>query len=1236
MYGLWKLRGILIAVMLLASTLFVFTTSVEAAPGGNVTISNVSPANESIAIAIVGNPPEDTGYVNLSFTLTDGNGGNDMEFYINVSVGGTWFNRIHQTGQSTGSWSQHETGFSHTNTTYYWNVSYRDGVEPFKTELYHFRTEARPDAPDTPTPTNGTMVLKGDVTLKCMVHHPDGGLAPVMNVTFYEWPSGRVIGYDNSSYGDGDTATCDTSYNCFYNGTKYYWYAVAHDDEFDSDNSSIWHVQTYYNDSEPSTLWYTTGGDIWVEPVYTDTEPSAAWYTLGGVAHIYSNATFNNPIPADDAIDQWTSLILSLDVNTTTPKYTNFNMRPNAAGAYDVNLNISGAATNWECVDEVTPDNLTTYVYEDNDSVYGMDSYSLPNHTFAQHGDQLNVTIHYRIRNNTAIGATSPGTAVAKIRTHDTNYSLAGKTLTDSWVDYNYMWDLNPNTGLEWTWAEIDALEAGIEMVTGYCTQLYINVYYRQSLTKLTTQFYTNDTVSGNWSQIGADIPEQRTNYTATMPFSGLQFSKDYWWRVRVYNTTVEQDQNSSIYHFTTIDPPPEPTTNWYSLGGDIWVEPSYTDTEPDAVWYTLGGVVEVYHMIGFTNNSPANGATGLWRNTVLSIWTYKSGDSINYNFTFYTNDTVSGNWSQIGAIQSYDIPANRTLSMPFSGLEYNRTYYWKVNGTAFGDARESGIYWFKTNYTIMEPDAAWFSIGGGIWVEPPYTDTEPGTMWYTLGGNITIGAPYKPINPSPADGLQRGKHIIPDFSCYVEDPQNYRMNVSFYWGNDTLIGTDTYVDSGTRASIPVGWLTNYTWHTWYAVANNSCDSSPGLDAQSDNWLYRPGNIEPSVNLTPEEGDTNTAVRRKLVGGVYQNFVRLIWVIGDVEEDIMAFNCYVDNPAIGNWDDWISRWSIFDAVNNTYYQDEILFDTPVTAYTWRLYLADDYNTTENYMNFTTSYYFWANFNFTPYRASNDDNVLLIDESQNATDYWWYVNEVLIANASGLNASDRFNTTHKFNISNVYNITQVVYNESEQITDSMTRYIYIDRNLTLNRSVASAIVYYGHSPRGDMTASALCSLLDITSDAWVHMYNTTSGQWESYWLVFPAITTDFNILLWDALAFALGTDYTKRINITDASPDQRESFFSQTAALENMTNSSQSLSLPAGRNYICWSNVTSTTSFNLSIGFDTNDWVYFYNTSSGTWSTFRFGVGGTDFTIDSYTILILNLAGARTITMQDGF
>jgi hypothetical protein len=60
-------------------------------------------------------------------------------------------------------------------------------------------------------------------------------------------------------------------------------------------------------------------------------------------------------------------------------------------------------------------------------------------------------------------------------------------------------------------------------------------------------------------------------------------------------------------------------------------------------------------------------------------------------------------------------------------------------------------------------------------------------------------------------------------------------MDVHFYWGNDTLIGTITSVANNTVASLYLPdhwsrkilgydcyWVTHDTTHTWYAVADDS------------------------------------------------------------------------------------------------------------------------------------------------------------------------------------------------------------------------------------------------------------------------------------------------------------------------------------------------------------------------------------------------------------------------------
>jgi hypothetical protein len=146
-------------------------------------------------------------------------------------------------------------------------------------------------------------------------------------------------------------------------------------------------------------------------------------------------------------------------------------MRPDGDGI-STECNASGAATNWQCVDEETADDGTTFVYTDDISIYDLDLYNLPNHTVKQHGDQINVTLWFVATNNTGCANPTNGVARSAIRTHSTTHYGAVEAMTGTWVTYNHTWDLNPETGSEWTWDEIDDLEAGISMKGGNCTQV--------------------------------------------------------------------------------------------------------------------------------------------------------------------------------------------------------------------------------------------------------------------------------------------------------------------------------------------------------------------------------------------------------------------------------------------------------------------------------------------------------------------------------------------------------------------------------------------------------------------------------------------------------------------------------------------------------------------------------------------------------------------------------------------
>ena len=106
--------------------------------------------------------------------------------------------------------------------------------------------------------------------------------------------------------------------------------------------------------------------------------------------------------------------------------------------------------------------------------------------------------------------------------------------------------------------------------------------------------------------------------------------------------------------------------------------------------------------------------------------------------------------------------------------------------------------------------------------------------------------------------------------------------------------------------------------------------------------------------------------------------------------------------------------------------------------------------------------------------------------------------------------------------------------------------------------------------------------------------------------------DFNISTWDALAIVVDKNIKVRVNITTP------------------VNTSQHLTIPRGYSYLVWSDATPTTSKNLSIGLQVGDWVFLYNTTSGSWYTYWIGYTGDDFPIQTYDVIVVNVQNPRQI------
>jgi hypothetical protein len=154
-------------------------------------------------------------------------------------------------------------------------------------------------------------------------------------------------------------------------------------------------------------------------------------------------------------------------------------LRPNADTSDSDLGTYPSSSSHYACVDDVTPDGDSTYVYAQYTCFWTDDTYALPN---PSHTGTINyVTIH-AVGRTTGIGALQLALTTHGQEFDGSNNPGTDFPLTTTYQEYTKMWNRNPATGAAWTWQEIDDLQIGCSLyqVSGQtrCTQIYIEVYY--------------------------------------------------------------------------------------------------------------------------------------------------------------------------------------------------------------------------------------------------------------------------------------------------------------------------------------------------------------------------------------------------------------------------------------------------------------------------------------------------------------------------------------------------------------------------------------------------------------------------------------------------------------------------------------------------------------------------------------------------------------------------------------
>ncbi len=133
-------------------------------------------------------------------------------------------------------------------------------------------------------------------------------------------------------------------------------------------------------------------------------------------------------------------------------------LRPDGAGDETLitdQFPLSGA--HWDKVDEATSDDDSTYVSTEQGQ-FEEDLYNIANHSTGS--GSINYVRVY-IVGSAEVNPTTTN-AYVHIKTNGVEYNGTEETTTTSYATYSYQWDVNPQTGSDWTWAEIDALQIGV------------------------------------------------------------------------------------------------------------------------------------------------------------------------------------------------------------------------------------------------------------------------------------------------------------------------------------------------------------------------------------------------------------------------------------------------------------------------------------------------------------------------------------------------------------------------------------------------------------------------------------------------------------------------------------------------------------------------------------------------------------------------------------------------------
>ena len=217
------------------------------------------------------------------------------------------------------------------------------------------------------------------------------------------------------------------------------------------DAGSVVSISATANTGYHFTSWTSTGSIT-----FANANAASTTATVNGAGSITANFAANGPL-------------------TLT-------LRPNANG--DSQLSRNTGSNNYQAVDEDPSDDATTYVYDNSGGDgYARDYYGFTDHT-TETGTINSVTVYIDCRQLLSGGSTSQSHARTVLRYNNNNNYGTDINLGSIWTVYQTVYTTRPGGG-SWTWADIDALQAGVSLDSAdlfgtsqsqaQATQVYVN-----------------------------------------------------------------------------------------------------------------------------------------------------------------------------------------------------------------------------------------------------------------------------------------------------------------------------------------------------------------------------------------------------------------------------------------------------------------------------------------------------------------------------------------------------------------------------------------------------------------------------------------------------------------------------------------------------------------------------------------------------------------------------------------